>query len=721
LLRRFSPVKTIYNVAHNTVAVATAASVLAALGVERPYAGNDLSVLAASGALVGLITYLAVAAVVAVAEDISLWATWKASVGGLQLLTLVGNLAIAIGIVAISHYGVWAVVAVIVLAVCLHQGYEGRLRGGQEREAGRRHAAAVGRLTEDLDEPGVLRRATEDACALADVDVVEIELPAHDDVPAVLHRHVRRGQPWSGDPADAPALPARVVADMPVPTDDGAEPGRLRAWLVGGAPDLRLGQFEEEALRSLAAHARAAVRNARIHARQTYLATHDRLTALPTRQVFIDYIEARFRTGEDADPTALIVLDLTGYRDILRALGHDVAEDLLAQTGRRLWKAAEDGEYVAHIGTDDFGVYLPIANDPAHVRRRALTFLSAITRPVELDTSESGTTRVTLSATAGAAYSITPIGSGAELLRQASVALNQARAENINFEFYNPAMDELGGPAAVVLNSELHAAIRNDQLDLYYQPIIDLPSGAPLAMEAMLRWSHPTKGLLRAGAFASVLERSPDHPRFIAWQLERALNARRRWGDRHLPVSINLATRCLLDHRFPEQVFAALDRADLPPHQLMLEIDETAVLSHLGLVGDVLTVLRLRGVQIAIDNIGAGSSSLFSLLRVPATHVKVDGHYVRDMLVDPEAMAVVCLGLDLSRRADLQFVATGVNSPELITALRQRGCDTAQGPYFSRPLVADEVLAYLVSAPEIPDVPDASVVALDSRRHTPVP
>jgi EAL domain-containing protein (putative c-di-GMP-specific phosphodiesterase class I) len=153
----------------------------------------------------------------------------------------------------------------------------------------------------------------------------------------------------------------------------------------------------------------------------------------------------------------------------------------------------------------------------------------------------------------------------------------------------------------------------------------------------------------------------------------------------------------------------------------MFEIDETAVLTQISLVEDVLTVLRLRGVQIAIDNLGAGSSSLFSLLRVPATHVKAEGHYVRDMLVDPEAMAVVCLGLDLGRRADLQFVATGVNSPELITALRQRGCDAAQGPHLVRPLLRDEVRAYLASAPEIPDSPDASVVTLDSRRHTPSP
>ncbi|HEX8112238.1 MAG TPA: GGDEF domain-containing phosphodiesterase, partial [Kofleriaceae bacterium] len=718
--RRIAPMKTLYNIAINTVAATAAAGVLAIVKVSQPYDGSELLTLAAAGAVAGLVTHLAVAAVVAAAQDLPLLATWRAS-AGLQLLTLAGNLALASAVLFLARYAIWMVAVLPLVVLCLHQAYEGRLRGGQEREAGRRHAAAVGRLTEDLDEPGVLRRATEDACALADVDVVEIELPAHDRAPALLHRHFRREPPWVGDPAEAPTLPARMVADMLVPTNDGADPGRLRAWLVGGASDLHLGRFEEDALQSLAAHAGAAVRNARIHARQTFLATHDRLTELPTRQVLIDHVEKRFRTGADASPTALIVLDLIGYRDILRALGHDVAEDLLAQTASRLWQAADSGEYVAHVGMDDFGVYLPTANDPAHVRGRALAFLSAITRPIELGTSDPETTHVTLNATAGAAYSIIPIGSGAELLRQASVALNQARAENINFEFYNPAMDELGGPAAVVLNSELSAAIKNDQLDLHYQPIIDLPSGAPLAMEAMLRWSHPTKGLLRVGEFASVLERSPDHPRFVAWQLDRALNARRGWGDRQLPVSVNLASRCLLDHRFPEQVFAALDRANLPPHQLMFEIDETAVLSHLGLVGDVLTVLRLRGVQIAIDNLGTGSSSLFSLLRVPATHVKVDGHYVRDMLVDPEAMAVVCLGLDLSRRADLQFIATGVNSPELITALRQRGCDAAQGPYFTRPLIADEVLAYLATAPEISDVPDGSVVALDTRRHTPVP
>jgi EAL domain-containing protein (putative c-di-GMP-specific phosphodiesterase class I) len=152
----------------------------------------------------------------------------------------------------------------------------------------------------------------------------------------------------------------------------------------------------------------------------------------------------------------------------------------------------------------------------------------------------------------------------------------------------------------------------------------------------------------------------------------------------------------------------------------MLEIDETAVLAQLGLVDEVLTDLRTHGVQIAIDGLGSGASSLFSLLRLPATHIKIDGYFVRQMLVDPEAMAIVSLGLDLGRRADLHFVATGVNSAELITVLRQYGCDTAQGPHLVRPLLADEVPRYLATAPEMPDVPDASVVALDTRRRSPL-
>ena len=716
---RRSPIKIIYNMASYTIAAAAASAVLMLGKASPPFSGAELLTLAGAGLVFGATTHLAVATVVAVVQQVTFLTTWRAS-AGLQVITLVGNLALAVATLSLAEYGPWAVAVLPVAVAGVHQAYEGRARGYEERKAGQRHAAAIGRLTNDLDELSILSRAAEDACLLGDVDVVDIDLPACRRSSPVLHRHVRRGEPWTGQSHEASVIPGRLVADLPVPMEDDGESGHLRAWIIGGGKDLRLGRFQEQALQSLAKYAGAALRNARIHAEHTFYATHDRLTGLPSRQLLIEEIEDGNRRSTSVVAVALLVVDVTGYREIAGALGHEVAEDLLVRIGHQVERTALSDEYVSHVGTDQFGIYLPSALSPAHVHGRALAFLGAVAQPIELDASDPPAAQVSLRATVGAAYSPTAVGSGSELLRQATVALTQARSDNLTVGFYDPAKDQVNSPAAIVLASELRAALRGNQLDLHYQPIIDLPSGAPLAMEALLRWQHPTRGMLYAREFAPILERSSEHPRVVAWQLDRALRTRQAWGDRDLPVSVNLAVRSLLDRRFPDQVFAILDRTGVSAGQLMLEINETAMLAQLGLVDEVLTDLRTHGVQIAIDGLGSGTSSLFSLLRLPATHIKVDGHFVRQMLVDPEAMAIVCLGLDLGRRADLHFVATGVNSSELITVLQQYGCDTAQGPHLVRPLLADEVPAYLASAPEIPDVPDASVVALDTRRRSPI-
>ena len=290
-------VKLTYNAASYTIAAASAVGILVLFNIRPPFLGTDLLAVTVAGIIAALVTHIAVATVIAIVQDVSVFATWQAS-AWLQLLTLIGNLTVGVGLLALARYGPWAVAVVPVLVLCLHQAYRERVRSHEERDAGRKHAAAVGRLIKDLDETALLRRATEDACVLADVDVTDIEFPALGGAPAILHRHVRRGPGWTGDPSKAPSINARVVGDFPVPLGDGgSSSGRLRAWLAGGAPDLQLGRFEEEALSSLARHAGAAVRNARLHARQTHLATHDRLTDLPTRLVLIERIESAFQTG----------------------------------------------------------------------------------------------------------------------------------------------------------------------------------------------------------------------------------------------------------------------------------------------------------------------------------------------------------------------------------------------------------------------------------------
>lgn len=708
--RRVAPIKTIYNISTNTAAAAAAAVIAGDL--QQPITAGDAAALAAAGIAVAAITHVAVAAAIAAARGVSLRTTWSAG-AGLQVLTVAGNLAAALSVLVLARQDQRLIAVLPLVALCMHQGYLGRLRGHQEREAGKRQSIAVSHLTADLDQPGVVRRAAEEVGALTGADVVDVELTASETEPATLYRHLRRGESWTGSPAQAPALAAHLVAQSPIAGEGGAPAGELRVWLVGGAPDLRLSERDQNAVAILAAATFAALNNARAHAQQTYHATHDRLTGLPARPALLERIEstARTATAGALQPVALVLVDLSGYRDIVRALGHDTAEHLLVRTSEQLRQAAEDGEFLAHVGADDFGIYLDAAQDPTHVRRRALALLEAVAEPYGL---EVGT--VELDAVAGIAYSPAPVTSGTELLRQAIVALDQARATNLPVEFYDPATDALGGSAAVVMAAELRSALDQGQLDLHYQPIVAIPSGAPVALETLVRWRHPTKGLLYPPEFLAVLEHSRDHGRFVSWQLQEALRTRALWAERDLPVSVNLASRCLLDRSFPKQVAAALERAGVPGDQLMFELSDTSALTGAYPVQSVLERLRLLGVKIAVDRFGTGDSSLPALLDLPATHVKISAEFVQDMTLNERAAAVVRLAVELGRSSDLEVVALGVASDDHVAALTRLGCHLAQGRHLAAPMPASMLRGYLDSAPTAPPPPDADVIELDSRR-----
>ena len=283
-------------------------------------------------------------------------------------------------------------------------------------------------------------------------------------------------------------------------------------------------------------------------------------------------------------------------------------------------------------------------------------------------------------------------------------------------------MDELGGPAAVVLNSELHAAIRNDQLDLYYQPIIDLPSGAPLAMEAMLRWSHPTKGLLRPGAIragaGAVTGPSTVHRLATrACPQRSAKMGRSSASGQHQPCHSMPAgppvsrtgLRCPRSRGSTARPAHARDRRDgraQPSRAGRRRADRPT------------TTRGVRSRSIRLGRAAVPSSACFEC---PQRTSRWTGTSCGTCSSTPRRWrSSVSASISAAARTSSSSppVSTARSS---ITALRQRGCDTAQGPYFIRPPGRDEVLAYLATAPEIPDVPDASVVALDTRRHTPVP
>ncbi len=456
LAGRVAPIKLLYNVAVHTIAAAAAAGIAGAASGHHPLTPRGAAVLAAAGVVSGLITHVLVAAAIAAAEDTSVLASWRAG-AGLQLLTAAGNVPAALLVLTLARQDLRLVAALPLVALCLHQGYVGRLRGYQERVAGQRQLKALAALGADLDQPAVVRRAAAEVGALVAADVVEIRLAATGSEPPVLFRHHRRGEPWTGPPQEAPPVPARRVAQLAIAGDTRSPAGELRIWIAGGHPDLRLSERDEVAVASLVAAIPAALANARAHAMQTYHATHDRITALPDRPRLLAHIDTELtpRPATASGPVALILIDLSGYREIVRTLGHDVAERLLAHAADHLRHATESGEYLAHVGADDFAVFVPDATDPAFVRRRAQQLLHAIAAPIRLDAG-----RVTLAAAAGIAYSPVPTSSGPELLRQAIVALDQARATSLPVEFYDPSVDVVGSPSALVLASELHTAVR---------------------------------------------------------------------------------------------------------------------------------------------------------------------------------------------------------------------------------------------------------------------
>lgn len=726
LVGRQPVIKSVYNLSIYTVAAAGAAAVSSAL----PYtAGNlaSLLVLAAAGVVGGLITHVAVAVVIAVAQDTSVLASWRAG-AGLQVLSAAGNVAVAVVVIVLAGHDPRLIAVLPAVGLCLHQGYVGRLRGREERTAAQRQLEAVDALAADLDEAAVAGRAATEIAALLGADVVEVELYLAAGRPATVHQHSRRAQPFSGDPADAPTPVGRVLAQVPV-GGSGDPVGQIRVWLTGGSPDLQLSSRDQVALRTLAAALHTALANAHAHEqlrivadRQTHQATHDRITDLPAHDLLIDHIEAHLtqaRTGAATGPIALGLIDIRDFRETVRTLGRDAAHYLLSHAADQLRAAITPGEYLAHVGGDSFAVFT-VTDDPEQVRARLQALLAALRTPVRL---EDGGAPVSLDATAAITYCATPAATGGtELLRQTTVALDQARAVDLEIGWYNPTTD-VASPSALILASELRAALERHELELHYQPVLDLAGGYPVAVEALPRWRHPDRGLLHPKDFLAVIQRSPrDHAQFSRWYLDAALRERSHWGDeRDLPIAVNVDARSLLDHDLTGHVADAIDRAGIGADQLMFELTETAALSTLD-THDVLARLRTLGIRLAVDDFGTGYGSLTRLLRVPATDLKIASDLITDMLGSDQAARIVHAAIDIGRQSGLHVTALGVTSTEQAHALAALGCPAAQGRHLVPPLPSARLRRYLSTAPTKPTTGTAAdVIPLQPRRASAQP
>jgi diguanylate cyclase len=432
---------------------------------------------------------------------------------------------------------------------------------------------------------------------------------------------------------------------------------------------------------------------------------HDLNTGLPNRVQMRLRVEQALRAylRQGAPPCALLFLDLDDFKRINSALGEATADALLKETSQRLNASAQrlcgqDGQLrlsLARWGADDFAVLV----EGELAESKALDLASQLSEEMG-QPWQSGEARVWPSISAGVVISGPQHSFATDLLRDAHIALEQAKLEGRGKLVRFDAAMASRAARRMELENDLRHALEGQQLFLQYQPIIDLPSGATTGFEALLRWRHPKHGLVSPGEFIPLAEESALIETLGTWVLDEVCAQIVRWrqagsGWRDHFVSVNLSARQLTSDRVVEQALAAVARHGLDPSALRLELTETLLMENIGLGRAVLERLRAEHFDIYVDDFGTGFSSLAYLGNLPIAAIKLDRSFVHDLCDSPANMATVEAVLTLAKGRGLRVIAEGIETTAQHTQLLTMGCRHGQGFLFSRPLDADRVPAWL--------------------------
>jgi diguanylate cyclase len=421
-------------------------------------------------------------------------------------------------------------------------------------------------------------------------------------------------------------------------------------------------------------------------------ATTDELTGLANRRLLYHRLDRAIVARRGHGPLALLLIDLDGFKEINDSLGHNAGDIVLRQIGPRLHDAIRGGDLLARLGGDEFAVLLDGAG-----MDEALTLAArvrkALERPIEIEGLE-----LMVDASVGVATHPEHGDDAEALLQHADVAMYHAKAARTGCEVYTPARDASSRDRLALLGRLRHA-IEGGELVVHYQPKADLRSGRVDAVEALVRWQHPDRGLLMPGDFLPAAEQTALMRPLTLRVLDTALADCRRWLDdgRRLGVAVNLAVPNLLDRGFPAEVAAALDRHGVPAALLQLEITESTVMADPARALEVIDALRALGLGLSLDDFGTGHSSLSYLRRLAVDEIKIDRSFVSEMVADADAAAIVRCTVDLGRSLRLRVVAEGAEDDATWSALQAAGCQVGQGYFLSRPVPAAALEAWLAA------------------------
>lgn len=431
------------------------------------------------------------------------------------------------------------------------------------------------------------------------------------------------------------------------------------------------------------------------------LAYVDMVTELPNRERFRKETERVARKAlEDGSSGAVLFLDLDRFKRVNDSLGIGEGDRLLEMVGRRLSEVTrgcdmamgmEEASMVARLGGDEFTVLLPSIQDSADAARVANKLVDAIRLPFEISGHQ-----VFLGVSVGVAVFPQDGADPETLMRHADLAMAHAkRAGGSAAQFFEPTMNQ-SAFERLVLENELRDAVQHDQLVVFYQPKVLMKDGTCAGAEALVRWQHPTAGLLSPGAFIEAAEECGLIGEIGDWVLRNACRQAAEWRKQGLeiPVAVNVSAMQFERDGFADSVLDALEAANLPPHLLELELTESIAMENPERVIEQVQPLRDRGVNFAIDDFGTGHSSLSYLTRMPFDVFKIDQSFVRDMTTDPHARIVVETILAMAKSLKLETVAEGVETAEQMQMLRSQGATLAQGFLFSRPVPASDFIEY---------------------------
>jgi diguanylate cyclase (GGDEF)-like protein/PAS domain S-box-containing protein len=422
---------------------------------------------------------------------------------------------------------------------------------------------------------------------------------------------------------------------------------------------------------------------------------HDELTGLPNRTLFSDRMDQAIASAYRADePRGVLVVDLDKFRAVNELIGRENGDLLLKSVAERLRGAVHDPDTVARLGGDEFGILPSGETDVETAATIAWKVREAFELPFVIG-SDVVDVRVTIGVAFFPQHGRAPV----DLLRRADLAMRQAKRAGQGVGVFNAERDD---PTArrLTLLSELRDGIPRGELVLHYQPKIDLAGPRRTkGVEALVRWQHPTDGLLMPGQFMPEAERSELIEPLTSWVLNEALRQQRLWSDAglDLTMAVNISARSLgLGSDLPDTVARLTETWGIAPGTLILEVTENALID--GDAG-VLDLLHAMGERLAIDDFGTGHSSLVYLQRLPIDEVKIDRSFVMNVASAPGDAVIVRSTIELAHNLGLTVVAEGVEDEVALDMLVMNGCDSAQGYLFSRPCPAEELTLWLTESP----------------------